>query len=54
MELVVNGHNVFLIILVTFICSLVLVPVMIKVAIHVRAMDYPDGIRKFQAKPMPR
>ena len=54
MELVVNGHNVLLVVLITFVCSVILVPATMKVAIHVRAMDYPDGIRKFQKKPMPR
>ena len=54
MELMVNGHNVFLIIMITFLCSVILVPVMMRVAVHVNAMDYPDGVRKMQKKPMPR
>ena len=54
MELMVNGHNVFLIIIITFLCSVILVPVMMRVAVHVNAMDYPDGVRKMQKKPMPR
>ena len=39
MELMVNGHNVFLIIIITFLCSVILVPVMMRVAVHVNAMD---------------
>lgn len=54
MEFIVNGHNIFLIVLISFVCSVLLVPITMKVAIHVNAMDYPDGKRKLQKKPMPR
>lgn len=54
MKLIVNNHNIFIIVLVTFLSSLILVPIFRKVAIHVNAMDYPDNKRKLQKVPMPR
>ena len=48
MNLVVNNHNIFLIVLVTFLSSLLLVPIFNKVARHVNALDYPDNKRKLQ------
>ena len=42
MNLVVNNHNIFVIVLVTFLTSLILVPIMKKVAIHINAMDEPN------------
>lgn len=53
MNLVVNNHNIFIIILVTLITSLILVPIVKKVAIHVNAMDEPNP-RKIHKVPMPR
>lgn len=53
MKLNISGHNIFLIIIITFIVSTILVPIMKKVAIHVNAMDYPNA-RKVHKKPMPR
>ena len=53
MNLVVNDHNIFIIILVTLITSLILVPIVKKVAIHVNAMDEPNP-RKIHKVPMPR
>lgn len=53
MNLVVNNHNLFLIVLVTFLTSLVLVPVVKKCAIHINAMDKPNA-RKIHKVPMPR
>lgn len=41
----INGYNIFVIVLVTFISSLILVPVMRKVAIHVNALDKPNARR---------
>lgn len=35
MEYTVNGHNVFLIILVTFVISFLLIPIIKKIAFHV-------------------
>lgn len=53
MDLQVNGHNIFIIVLVTFIASLVLVPFAKKIALHVGALDIPNE-RKVHKKPMPR
>lgn len=53
MNLVVNDHNVFLIVFVTFLVSVLLVPIVKKVAEHVGAMDVPNA-RKVHKKPMPR
>ena len=53
MDLVVNGHNVFIIVIVTFLTSLILVPIVKKIAIHINAMDEPNE-RKIHKVPMPR
>ena len=53
MNLNVNGHNIFLVVLVTFITSALLVPFAKKAAIHVNALDIPNE-RKVHTKPMPR
>ena len=53
MNLIVNGHNILLILLVTFLTSLILVPLIKKIAIHVNAIDMPSE-RKVHTKPMPR
>ena len=53
MNLVVNEHNVFVIVIVTLLTSLILVPIVKKVAIHVNAMDEPNA-RKIHKVPMPR
>ena len=53
MNLTVNDHNMFLVILVTFIASAVLVPIVKKVAEHVGAMDIPNE-RKVHDHPIPR
>lgn len=53
MNYTVNGNNIFFIIIVTFISSLILVPIIKKVAIHINAMDIPNA-RKVHTKPMPR
>lgn len=49
----VNGHNIFLIVLVTFLTSTLLVPFVKKIAIHVNAMDIPNE-RKVHKVPIPR
>ena len=49
----VNGHNVFIILFVTFITSFLLVYIVKKVAIHINAMDIPNE-RKIHKVPMPR
>ena len=53
MSYIVNGHNVFLILLTTLISSLILVPIVKKVAHHIGAIDYPNE-RKVHKKPIPR
>lgn len=53
MNLIVNGHNVFVIILVTFLTSLFLIPIIKKIAIHVNALDMPNK-RKVHKVPIPR
>lgn len=49
----INGHNIFVIIFITFLVSAILVPIMKKVAVHVNAMDMPNK-RKVHKVPMPR
>ena len=53
MDLLVNGHNVIVILIVTFLTSLILTPIIKLIAIHVNAMDIPNK-RKIHNKPMPR
>lgn len=53
MNLVVNEHNVFVIVIVTLLTSLIIVPIVKKIAIHVNAMDEPNA-RKIHKVPMPR
>ena len=53
MNLEVNGFNVYLIVLVTFIASFLLVFLSKKIAIHINAMDIPNG-RKIHKIPIPR
>lgn len=53
MDLMVNGHNIFVIIAVTFVASLLLVPLIKKAAEHVGALDIPNE-RKVHKKPIPR
>ena len=53
MNLMVNGHNVFTIVFITFLISALLVPIVKKIAIHINALDYPNS-RKIHKKPMPR
>lgn len=54
MKLYVNGHNIFLILLVTFLSSAFLTPLVKKIAFHVGALDKPDHNRKVHTKTMPR
>lgn len=53
MNITVNNINIFYIILITFVSSLILVPFIKNIAIHINAMDIPDK-RKVHNKPMPR
>ena len=42
MKYQVNGHSIFLILLVTFLSSAILMPLIKKVAVHIGAIDYPN------------
>ena len=53
MNIEVNNVNIFYIILITFVSSLILVPLIKDIAIHINAMDIPNK-RKVHKKPMPR
>ena len=53
MNLLVNGHNVFTIVIVTFLASFILTPIAKKIALHINAVDYPNE-RKIHTKPIPR
>lgn len=53
MKWIINNHNIVEIVLVTFITSLLLVPIAKKIAHHVGAIDMPNE-RKVHTKPMPR
>ena len=53
MNWIVNGHNIFEIVLVTFLVSTFLVPLTKKIAHHVGAMDIPNE-RKIHKVPIPR
>ena len=52
-DLTVNGHNIFLIVFVSFLASALLVPFAKKCALHVGAMDIPNA-RKVHKVPIPR
>lgn len=54
MKYLINNHNIFIIVLVTFLATVILMPIIKKVAIHVNAVDYPNSPRKIHKKPMPR
>ncbi len=53
MNLTVNGYNIFVIVIVSFIASALLVPLAKKAAIHVGAIDMPNA-RKVHTVPIPR
>ena len=53
MNLNINGYNIFGIVIVTFLISVILVPITKKIAYHINALDLPDS-RKVHKKPMPR
>ena len=48
----VNGHDVFIIVFITFLCSLIVTPIVERIAYHVHAMDYPNE-RRLNKVPMP-
>ena len=53
MNWIVNGHNMFLILIITFLTSVILTPFAKKMAFHVGAVDKPDHKRKIHKKDMP-
>lgn len=53
MKYIVNEHNILEIIIVTFFVSVILVPIIKKLAMYIGAMDIPNE-RKIHKKPMPR
>lgn len=53
MNILVNNVNIFYIILITFVSSLILVPLVRDIAKHINAIDMPNE-RKVHQKPMPR
>ena len=53
MNLTVYGHNIMLIVFVTFLSSLIFVEIMKRVAIFLKVLDYPNDKRKIHTKPMP-
>lgn len=54
LNIFVNEHNVFLIMLITFLSSVILTPIVKKIAFHIGAIDKPDNKRKVHKKVMPR
>lgn len=48
----VNGYNIFTIVFVTFLTTIILVPLIKKIATHVGAIDYPNE-RRINKVPMP-
>lgn len=54
MNLYINGYNIFLIVLITFLSSVILTPIVKKIAHHINAVDKPDHKRKVHAIVMPR
>ncbi len=49
----VNGHNIFLIVSVCFLASILFVWMMKKVAIYLKVLDVPNDPRKIHKKPIP-
>ena len=52
MNIIVNGYGMYFIILICFISSLILVPIVRQVALYVGAVDKPDA-RKIHKEPIP-
>ena len=53
MDYYINGYNIFLIVLITFLTSALLTPLVKKIAFHVGAVDKPDHKRKIHDHTMP-
>ena len=52
MNLFINGYNIFLIILVSFVITVILVPVVRWIAFKINAVDKPDNKRKVHDVPI--
>ena len=52
-HLEVNGHNILIIVFVTFLSSLIFVEMMKRVAVFLKVLDIPNDKRKIHTKPMP-
>lgn len=53
MDFNVNGHNIFLIVTICFLASLLFVWMMKKVAVYLKVLDIPNDPRKIHKKPIP-
>ena len=53
MDFTVNNFNIFLIVGVTFLASLIFVEMMKRVAVFLKVLDIPNDKRKIHTKPMP-
>lgn len=53
MNLFINGYNIFLIVLITFVSSVILTPLVKKISFHIGAVDKPDNKRKIHHHVMP-
>ena len=54
MNLNINGYNIFAIVITTFLISVILVPIVKNIALHIKAIDKPGEERKIHKKIMPR
>ena len=53
MNFIVNGHNVFIIVGVCFLASVLFVYMMKRVAIFLKVLDVPNDKRKIHKEPVP-
>ncbi len=53
MSFIVNGHNIFVVVAVSFFASLLFVEIMKRVAKFLKILDVPNEKRKIQKKPVP-
>ena len=53
MNFYIHGHNIFSIVIITFLVSAILIPFIKVLAVHINAIDIPNE-RKVHGKPMPR
>jgi len=53
MNFSINGHNIFLIVVICFLASLLFVEMMKRVAIYLKVLDVPNDPRKIHKNPIP-